>query len=80
MDAAVVVAAPDERWGEVPVVVAARADVSDPDGALAAARASAAGAIGAPARPARILLLDDVPRLSSGKPDRVALRRLAAEG
>ncbi|GAA3654838.1 AMP-binding protein [Microbacterium marinilacus] len=79
LSGAVVVAAPDERWGEVPVVVAARADVSDPDGALVAARASAAGAIGAPARPARILLLDEVPRLSSGKPDRVALKRLVAE-
>ncbi|MER7798227.1 AMP-binding protein [Microbacterium sp. NPDC096154] len=77
---AVVVGAPHERWGEAPVLVAPRADVADPEAALAAARAAVAARIGKPARPARILLLDELPRLTSGKPDRRALTRLAAEG
>ncbi|WP_309068823.1 AMP-binding protein [Microbacterium sp.] len=75
---AVVVGAPDEWWGETPVLVARRADVPDPDAALAAAREAVATHVGKPARPTRILLVDEVPRLASGKPDRQALKRLAA--
>ncbi|WP_188754726.1 AMP-binding protein [Microbacterium album] len=76
--AAVVVGVPDERWGEASVVVAPRAAVADPDAVLAAAREAVAAAVGKPARPARILLVDELPRLASGKPDRRALSRLAA--
>lgn len=75
---AVVVGAPHERWGQTPVIVAARAAVPDPDAALAAARAAVAAQVGTAARPSRILLLDELPRLASGKPDRQALTRLAA--
>ncbi|MBF0816536.1 AMP-binding protein [Microbacterium paludicola] len=75
---AVVVGAPDERWGETPVIVAARAGVPDPDAALAAAREAVAAQLGKPARPSRILLLDELPRLASGKPDRRALTAIAA--
>jgi O-succinylbenzoic acid--CoA ligase len=75
---AVVVGAPDERWGESPVVVAMRSEVAYPDAALAAARAAVAAQLGKPARPSRILLLDELPRLASGKPDRRALRAIAA--
>jgi len=74
--AAVVVGAADERWGETPVLVAPRADVADPDAALDAARAAVEAAVGKPGRPSRLVLLDALPRLSSGKPDRVALRKL----
>ncbi|MEL5991650.1 AMP-binding protein [Microbacterium phosphatis] len=77
---AVVVAAPDERWGETPVIVAARSEVPDPDAALAAARVAVEAAIGKPARPSRVILVDALPRLASGKPDRVALRALAGPG
>lgn len=77
---AVVIGAPDERWGETPVIAAARADVPDPDAALGAARDAVGAQVGKPARPSRILLVEALPRLASGKPDRVALRRLAASG
>jgi O-succinylbenzoic acid--CoA ligase len=69
---AVVVAASDARWGEVPVVVTA----SDAD--LADAIAAVAQELGAPARPARIVRIEAMPVLASGKPDRAALTRLAA--
>jgi O-succinylbenzoic acid--CoA ligase len=76
---AVVVGAPDDRWGETPVLVARRADVPDPDAALAAARAAVAAQMGKPARPTRIVLLDELPVLASGKPDRRAIARLARQ-
>jgi O-succinylbenzoic acid--CoA ligase len=76
---AVVVGAPDDRWGETPVLVARRADVPDPDAALTAARAAVAAQMGKPARPTRIVLLDELPVLASGKPDRRAIARLARQ-
>jgi len=63
---AVVVAARDERWGEVPVAFTARTD--DPSPAIAAIEA----ALGAAARP-RFRGGSDIPLLPSGKPDRVSL-------
>lgn len=77
---AVVVPVPDERWGEASVVVAPRAAAPDPDAVLAVLREAVSAELGAPARPARLLLVDDVPLLPSGKPDRRALRALAARG
>lgn len=77
---AVVVPVPDERWGEASVVVAPRAAATDPDAVLAVLREAVSAELGAPARPARLLLVDDVPLLPSGKPDRRALRALAARG
>lgn len=70
---AVVVGVPDERWGEASVIVAARGAVS---GAvlLEGARDAVAAAIGKPARPARIVLVAELPVLVSGKPDRAAIR------
>lgn len=79
MAAAVVVGVPDERWGEASVVVVA-AEAVPPDAATAAlaqVRAAVEAGLGAPARPARVLPLDAIPHLPSGKPDRVAITRLA---
>ncbi|TBN58445.1 o-succinylbenzoate--CoA ligase [Glaciihabitans arcticus] len=70
---AVVVAAPSDEWGETPVVV------TTADGAsLEDVRAAVAEALGRHAAPARIVSVAGIPQLSSGKPDRVALRLLAA--
>jgi O-succinylbenzoic acid--CoA ligase len=65
---AVVVPAPDERWGQVPVVVATQsADLTE-------LRRLASTQLGAAAAPARVVVVDSIPLLSSGKPDRLALR------
>lgn len=82
-DHAVVVAADDVEWGQVPVVVT---EPSSPmasvnptpatDAALAAVRDFVGGRIGRAAAPARILVVPRLPMLSSGKPDRVAIARL----
>jgi O-succinylbenzoic acid--CoA ligase len=69
---AVVVAAPDARWGEVPIAVTASTDF-DADVATAAVAAE----LGPPARPARVLTVGALPLLSSGKVDRLAVRDLA---
>ncbi|HEY0247668.1 MAG TPA: AMP-binding protein [Gryllotalpicola sp.] len=69
----VVVAAPSAEWGQVPVVVTTAADAS-----LAGIRASAAAALGRAAQPARIVTVEAIPHLASGKPDRVALAVLAS--
>ena len=50
---AVIVGAPDSRWGEVPVLVS----VHDAD--LAAVRAAVESVLGPAARPARVLRLDE---------------------
>jgi O-succinylbenzoic acid--CoA ligase len=68
---AVVVRAPSERWGEVPVVVTTRP--IDLDELRAAVRAT----LGAAAAPARVVVVNAIPALSSGKPDRIELQRLA---
>ena len=68
---AVVVRASDERWGEVPVVITAHA--ADLDGLRGAVRSE----LGAAAAPARVVVVEAIPLLRSGKPDRVGLQRLA---
>lgn len=73
---AVVVAAPDARWGEVPVVVTDREIDTD---AFVQVREQVASALGAPARPARVVTVERMPQLDSGKPDRRALKAIAAE-
>ncbi|MGH1524625.1 AMP-binding protein [Leifsonia sp. L25] len=71
LEDAVVVAAEDTRWGQVPVVVTTgRAE-------LAALRSAIAERLGRAAAPARIVTVAELPHLSSGKPDRVAAARLA---
>jgi O-succinylbenzoic acid--CoA ligase len=65
---AVVVAADDARWGQVPVVVATGRMELD------ALRSIAIAALGVAAAPARLVTVDSIPLLASGKPDRLALR------
>lgn len=69
---AVVVAVDDAQWGQVPVVITTAGGVE-----LAGIRSSTAAALGRAAAPARVQVVDAIPRLASGKPDRVALARLA---
>lgn len=65
--AAVVVAAPHPEWGESPVVVTTTAIDLD------ALRQSVAAQLSAAAAPARVMLIDEIPMLATGKPDRLAL-------
>jgi o-succinylbenzoate---CoA ligase len=85
-DDAVVVRAPHARWGEAPVAFVPRAAAGAADAAAApgaqdaAAIAEVGRRLGPPARPARIVALERLPRLASGKPDRRELERMAAAG
>jgi O-succinylbenzoic acid--CoA ligase len=74
---AVVVGVPDERWGEASVVVATRGEAlrRSESVQLEEARAAVAAEVGAHARPARLVLVDELATLPSGKPDREAIRR-----
>ena len=67
----VVVAADDDEWGQVPVVVATGSD------SIADVRDLVARELGRAAAPALIVTVADLPRLSNGKPDRVGAARLA---
>jgi len=81
LEGAVVVPTRDERWGEASVVVLSRYAASgraDPD-LLGELRRVVAEAVGAPARPRELLVLDEMPMTSTGKPDRALLRRLLAD-
>lgn len=64
---AVVVRRADERWGEVPIVVATAS------GSLEELRTAVAAELGAEARPAGLIIVDAIPLLASGKPDRASL-------
>ncbi|WP_435742834.1 AMP-binding protein [Microbacterium sp. PMB16] len=77
---AVVVGVEDARWGEASVIVAARGEALRRSEAeqLAHARDAVAEEIGAPARPTRLILVDELELLASGKPDREAIRRAVA--
>lgn len=65
--AAVVVAAPHPEWGETSIVVTTSAID------LEAVRQSVADQLSAAAAPARVMLIDKIPLLATGKPDRLAL-------
>lgn len=75
LESAVVVPIDDERWGQGSAVVAAAATGLDEVRTLDLVRAVVAGAVGPVARPARLVLVEALPLLASGKPDRAALRR-----
>jgi O-succinylbenzoic acid--CoA ligase len=78
LDTAVVVGVPDERWGEASVIVASKGEALRRSEAvqLEEARAAVQAEIGAHARPARLILVDELETLPSGKPDREAIRRV----
>ena len=80
LSGAVVVGVPDERWGEASVVVATRGEAlrRSESAQLEEARAAVAAEIGAHARPVRLVLVDELATLPSGKPDREAIRRAVA--
>ncbi|ROP78452.1 O-succinylbenzoic acid--CoA ligase [Frigoribacterium sp. PhB107] len=83
---AVVVRAPHERWGEVPVVVVGEGGSPAPHllhatprlPELPELRAVVSAALGRAAAPDRLVLLPELPLLASGKPDRRALEALVA--
>jgi O-succinylbenzoic acid--CoA ligase len=77
LSGAVVVPVADHEWGEASVVVVARdaAARNDDSAHLDAARAAVAAVLGSPARPIRLVLVDELAMLPSGKPDREAIRR-----
>jgi o-succinylbenzoate---CoA ligase len=80
LESAVVVGVADATWGEASVIVAPRGEALRRSEAeqLERSRAAVAAEVGAPARPARLVLVDEIARLASGKPDREAIRRLVA--
>ncbi|MCU1533933.1 MAG: o-succinylbenzoate--CoA ligase, partial [Glaciihabitans sp.] len=68
---AVVTSADNPRWGEVPVVVTVvPLDLGD-------VRALLAETLGPAAAPDRVVVVDEIPMLSSGKPDRRLIKALA---
>jgi O-succinylbenzoic acid--CoA ligase len=70
-DGAVVTRRASGEWGEVPVVV------TEQPVDLEVVRARVGDALGRAARPAEVLVVDRMPMLASGKPDRRAVRTLA---
>lgn len=78
---AVVVGVPDERWGEASVIVAPRGEVLRRSEAeqLSHARDLVAEELGKHARPARLIMVDELALLASGKPDRESIRRAVLE-
>jgi O-succinylbenzoic acid--CoA ligase len=79
---AVVIGVPDAAWGEASVIVAPRGEAlrRSESVQLEAARAAVAAEIGPYARPARMVLVEEIAALPSGKPDREAIRRGIAAG
>jgi O-succinylbenzoic acid--CoA ligase len=74
---AVVIGVPDPRWGEASVIVASRGEAlrRSESVQLEEARAAVGSEIGPHARPVRLVLVDELATLPSGKPDREAIRR-----
>jgi O-succinylbenzoic acid--CoA ligase len=72
LEQAVVVAESSDEWGEVPVLVTT---VEYP---LASLKAAITGRLGRAAVPARIVVLESMPLLASGKPDRLAIHAAIA--
>jgi O-succinylbenzoic acid--CoA ligase len=80
LESAVVVAIPDQRWGEASVVVVPRGEAlrRSESVQLEEARIAVAEQVGPHARPTRLVLVDDLATLPSGKPDRELIRAAVA--
>ena len=70
---AVVVSALSAEWGEAPVVVTTRPMQ------LEELRSFVVAGLGSAAAPARVVVIDELPGLPSGKPDRTAIRLLVLQ-
>lgn len=75
LESAVVVPVDDQRWGQGSAVVVPAAPGLDEETLLARVRDAVAASVGTVARPARVVLVEALPLLASGKPDRATLRR-----
>jgi len=75
LETAVVVAIPDATWGQGSAVVVPGIPRAAEGEVLARVRTAVAEAVGTVARPARVFAVEELPTLSSGKPDRAALAR-----
>jgi o-succinylbenzoate---CoA ligase len=75
----VVVGVPDAEWGEAVTAFVVAADPSDPPGSDEL-RAHARTALSGYAVPKKFVVVGEFPLLPSGKPDRVALRYIGAQG
>jgi o-succinylbenzoate---CoA ligase len=73
----VIVGVPDSEWGELVTAVIVPEDPAVPP-ELARLRAQARERIPGFAAPRRLILVAEIPMLASGKPDRQALRAVAA--
>jgi O-succinylbenzoic acid--CoA ligase len=80
LESAVVVGVSHERWGEASVVVVPRGEAlrRSESTQLEEARVAVSEQIGAHARPTRLVLVDDLATLPSGKPDRETIRAAVA--
>lgn len=74
VDAAVVVGVPDDEWGQVVVAVVAGSPVPDLD----VLRTAVAERLGRAHAPRHLVVVDELPLLGIGKPDRRAAAALAA--
>ncbi len=73
----VVVGVPDPEWGELVTAFVIPADAARPPD-LGRLRANVREALSARAAPRKLVVVPEFPLLASGKPDRAALRALAA--
>lgn len=84
---AVVVAADSEEWGQVPAVAVVRQkrqapereQPPAPEQRLAEVRRQVQADLGHAAAPSHVVVLGELPQLSSGKPDRVTITRIVAQ-
>ncbi len=74
----VVVGLPDPEWGEAVTAIVIPANPANPPN-LAVLRSNVGAVMSAYAAPRRVVVVSQFPLLPSGKPDRVAARRLAEQ-
>jgi O-succinylbenzoic acid--CoA ligase len=75
----VVIGLPDQEWGEAVTAFVVAADPADPP-ELEDLRSKVRRTVSAYAAPKRVVVVPEFPLLPSGKPDRMALRRMGVQG